>query len=103
MVNGTLVLVVAALASASGIAVADCPRGRAQQGSNCIANSKPPCAEEYKQLGAGEFAICVIKPGAATAPPPVAAPAPPSCPPGTRKKADGSCEATKSGGGGNGG
>ena len=103
MVNGTLILVAATLASASGVALADCPRGRAQQGSSCIANSKPPCAEEYKQLGAGEFAICVIRPGATTAPPPAPAPAPPSCPPGTHMKAGGGCEATKSGGGGSGG
>lgn len=101
MVNVKLTLVFATLAVWSSLALADCARGRMQQGSSCIANSKPPCADEYKQLGKGEFAVCVLKPEAAAAPAPALAP----CPAGTHQKPDGGCEATKSvsGRGGSGG
>jgi len=80
-------LIFATLVSASGLAIAECPRGRTPDGSTCIASSKPPCADEYKQLGSGALAICFIKPKvAAPAPPP-----PPPCPFNTVQRADGTC------------
>ena len=107
MLNSRLTLLFATVAATGSFAYADCPRGRTQQGSKCIANSKPPCADEYNQLGNGAFAICVIKPSmnagapAQTSPSP---PPPPPCPAGTVQQPNGECEAMKSepgrGGGG---